>query len=59
MNTGVLFGMTMMALFEVMKSRFVASYGVEARNSLGYVTLVCSSLLLLFYTFPDWERCLT
>ena len=48
--------MTLMALFEVIKSQFVVSYGVEARESLSYVMLVCSSLLLIFFAFPDCHR---
>ena len=59
MNDGVLFGMTTLALLGVMKSHFSVAYGVESRESMGFVMLVCLSLLLLFYTLPDWRHCLT
>ena len=59
MNEGMVFGMTTLALLEVMKSQFTTAYGVEPRESIGFVLLVGLILLLLFFTLPDLNHCLT
>lgn len=45
----------MFALLEVVGTQFRYAYGIEKRNSLEYVALITSSLLVLFLAFPDWD----
>lgn len=55
MKLGVLFGMMMIALLDVVRSHYAMCLGADAKESLEYVLLVSSSLLILFHAFPDWE----
>jgi hypothetical protein len=55
MKLGVLLGMMILAFLEVARSRFAASYGRDSRDSVVYVAVVSSCLLVLYHAFPDWE----
>lgn len=55
MKLGVLFGMTMIALLDVVRTQFERSYGRKPSDSVEYVLTVSLGLLLLFYAFPEWD----
>lgn len=55
MNLSLLFSLIVFALLDVVRSEYARAYGNEAKDSLGYVALIASSLILIFLAFPPWE----
>ena len=53
MQLSFFFGMIMFAVLEVVRTQFTQSYGIEAKESLQYVLIVSSALLIMFQAFPD------
>lgn len=54
MQLSLLIGMIMVAVLDVVRSRYQWAYGVEAKDSSEYVVVVGAMLLSLFYAFPEW-----
>ena len=55
MQFAFFFSMILFALLEVVRNQFVRSYGVESKDSLGYVIIVSCAMLIMFLAFPDGE----
>jgi hypothetical protein len=54
MQLSLLIGMIMVASLEVTRSRFQTAYGKESKDSVEYVVLIATMLLMLFYAFPEY-----
>jgi hypothetical protein len=52
MQVSFFLGMVLFAFLEVVRNRFSASYGLEAKESMEYVLVVSCLLFIMFFAFP-------